>query len=105
MSQISPPIRIVLAGAALFLVVWMVALRPGGEEAETPAPAPNVQTGAPAQSAPGQAVQQAQGAAAATEANSAASAGTTTSTTEAPTANGVTPTNGTTAGQAKAPEA
>ena len=68
--------RIVLAGAVLFLVVWMVALRPGGEE-EVPAPAaaPNVQTGAPAVSAPGKTVEQAQAAADAAAANAAASAG------------------------------
>ena len=59
MSQISPPLRIALIAAVAFLAVWMVALRPSGEEpaAETsPAPAGNVATGAPAQSAPGTAV-------------------------------------------------
>ena len=78
MSQISPPLRIALIAAVAFLAVWMVALRPSGEEpaAETsPAPAGNVATGAPAQSAPGTAVQSAQNAAAATEGAAAARAG------------------------------
>jgi hypothetical protein len=70
MSQISPPLRIALAAAVVFLAVWMVALRPSSEEAVAPAtatPAPNLETGAPAESAPGQVVEQAQDAAATAE--------------------------------------
>ena len=41
MSQISPPIRIVLAVAVVFMAAWFVLLRPGAEPAvTTPAPAP-----------------------------------------------------------------
>jgi hypothetical protein len=55
-SQISPPIRIFLAVAALFLVAWMTVLKPKAPEvAPTPAPITtgNVATGKPAVSAPG----------------------------------------------------
>jgi hypothetical protein len=54
-SQISPPIRIFLAVAALFLVAWMTVLKPKAEVAPTPAPITtgNVATGKPAVSAPG----------------------------------------------------
>ena len=38
MSQISPPIRILLAGCVLFLAAWMTVLKPKAPEA-TPAPA------------------------------------------------------------------
>jgi hypothetical protein len=78
MSQISPPLRIALVAAVVFLAVWMVALRPSSEEAVEPAtatPAPNLETGAPAESAPGQVVEQAQGAAATADAAAAARAG------------------------------
>jgi hypothetical protein len=37
MSQISPPIRILLVGCVLFLAAWMTVLKPKGE---APAPAP-----------------------------------------------------------------
>ena len=41
MSQISPPIRILLAVAVVFMAAWFVLLRPGSEPAvTTPAPAP-----------------------------------------------------------------
>ena len=40
MSQISPPIRIVLVVAVAFMAAWFVFLRPGGETAAPPAPAP-----------------------------------------------------------------
>ena len=50
MSQVSPPIRILLAASVLFMAVYFVALRPGAEEpAATPAPG-----AAAPQSAPGQ---------------------------------------------------
>jgi hypothetical protein len=40
MSQISPPIRIVLAVGLVFMAVWFVFLRPGAESVAPPAPAP-----------------------------------------------------------------
>jgi hypothetical protein len=56
-SQISPPIRIVLAAAALFLVAWMTVLKPKSADSTPPTPAPitsgNVATGKPAVSMPG----------------------------------------------------
>lgn len=36
MSQISPPIRILLAASILFMAAWFVLLRPGAEEPVTP---------------------------------------------------------------------
>lgn len=82
MSQISPPLRIVLALAVLFGVVYMVALKP--KNSATPAPAP-VATPAPAsasasdsnraQTGLGKAVEAARGAAAATERAQAAGSG------------------------------
>ena len=64
-SQISPPIRILLAVAALFLVAWMTVLKPkSAEVAPTPAPITkgNVATGKPAVSAPGKLAEKAKGA-------------------------------------------
>lgn len=70
MSQISPPLRIVLVGAVLFMAAWFTMLKPG-EETAPPATAPTdpaaqaaaaadgTNAGQPA-SAAGQAVQQAQ---------------------------------------------
>jgi hypothetical protein len=61
-SQISPPIRIVLVCAVAFLAAWMLFLRPKAPTASAPAaatPAPNVQTGAPAQSFAGKMAQRA----------------------------------------------
>jgi hypothetical protein len=74
-SQISPPMRILLAGAVVFLAVWFTLLRP--KSAEVPAsttttPAGNVNTGQPAVSGPGKAVEKAK--TAATEAEGAAKA-------------------------------
>jgi hypothetical protein len=66
-SQISPPIRILLVCAVAFLAAWMLFLKPKPASAPTTAaatPAPNVQTGAPAQTGFGKAVQLAKGAAA-----------------------------------------
>jgi hypothetical protein len=61
-SQISPPIRILLVCAVAFLGAYMLFLRPKDEVVPPADPAPNVQTGAPAQSGPGKAVEAAQGA-------------------------------------------
>jgi hypothetical protein len=65
-SQISPPIRIVLVLSIAVLGVYMLFLRPKAEVAPPAAPAPNTQTGAPAVSQPGKAVEAAQGAVKAT---------------------------------------
>ena len=66
MSQISPPIRIVLVASIAVLAVYMLFLRPKAEVAPPATPAPNVQTGAPAVSQPGKIAQAAQGAVKAT---------------------------------------
>jgi hypothetical protein len=74
-SQISPPMRIVLGVAVAFVVVYLVALRPKAEvapPAPAVAPAGNVNTGKPAVTGAGKAVQAAKRAAAATEAQQAA---------------------------------
>jgi hypothetical protein len=70
-SQISPPIRIVLAVAVVFLAAWMTVLKPKSDTSTPPAPTPagNVNTGAPAQTGFGKAVEAAKGAAAATDAH------------------------------------
>jgi hypothetical protein len=72
-SQISPPIRIVLAAAVLFLAAWMTVLKPKSDTSTPPAPTPagNVNTGAPAQTGFGKAVEAAKGAAAATDKHTA----------------------------------
>jgi hypothetical protein len=78
MSQISPPIRIVLVAAVAFLAAWMLFLRPKTEEIPPPAPAataPAKQPGTTAQSAPGKAVQAAENAKATAEGAAKASAG------------------------------
>jgi len=78
MSQISPPMRIMLAGALLFLAAWMTVLRPGPVEPEAPATSPTsapVVNGAAPQSAPGQAAAAAQNAAGTAEQAAAARAG------------------------------
>jgi hypothetical protein len=61
-SQISPPIRIVLVLAVAVLGAYMLFLRPKNEVPPPAEPAPNVQTGAPAVSKPGKIAQAAQGA-------------------------------------------
>src|SRR3954447_2658941 len=61
-SQISPPIRIVLVLAIAVTGVYMLFLRPKAEVVPPATPAPNVQTGAPAVSQPGKVAQAAQGA-------------------------------------------
>jgi hypothetical protein len=64
-SQISPPIRIVLAVAALFLVAWMTVLKPkSADPVTTPTPITtgNVANGKPAVSAPGKLAEKARSA-------------------------------------------
>jgi hypothetical protein len=75
MSQISPPIRILLVCVVAFMAAWMLFLRPktdaGAPAASTPAPAattPVEAGGAQADSLPGKAVEQANEAAAAQDA-------------------------------------
>jgi hypothetical protein len=75
MSQISPPIRILLVCAVAFMAAWMLFLRPstdaGTPAAEAPVPAanaPRVESGGPdAQSAAGKAVEAANDATAAAD--------------------------------------
>ena len=78
MSQISPPMRIVLIGAVVFLAAWVAFLRPGGDAGTTTpaatAPAATPAATATAESAAGKAVQNARRAADAASAASAASA-------------------------------
>jgi hypothetical protein len=73
-SQISPPMRILLAGAAVFLALWFTILRPKADEVPpaTTTTTGNVDTGQPAQSEPGKIVEKAK--TAATEAEGAAKA-------------------------------
>jgi hypothetical protein len=83
-SQISPPMRILLAGAVVFLAVWFTLLRPKASEdtsATTTTPAGNVNTGQPAQSEAGKIVEKAK--TAATEAEGAAKAAAGEATTDA----------------------
>jgi hypothetical protein len=64
-SQISPPIRIFLAVAVLFLVAWMTVLKPKAAEdvsAPTPITTGNVAAGKPAVSAPGKLAEKAKSA-------------------------------------------
>jgi hypothetical protein len=69
-SQISPPIRILVISAVALMAAWMLFLRPETEVVEpaTTTPAPNVQTGQPAVSEPGKVGQAAQDAVDATNA-------------------------------------
>jgi hypothetical protein len=62
-SQISPPIRIVLVAAVAFLAAYMLFLRPKEEPIPAAEPAPNVETGEPAVSDPGKVAEAAQEAA------------------------------------------
>jgi len=61
-SQISPPIRILVISAIALMAAWMLFLRPKTEVVEPAAttPAPNVATGQPAVSEPGKVGQAAQ---------------------------------------------
>lgn len=81
MSQISPPMRILLAGAVVFLAAWMLFLKPGGDTETAAAPATPAATPAGAASDPdgpkagtgiGRAVQSANGAAKTSDAANAA---------------------------------
>jgi hypothetical protein len=76
-SQISPPIRILIVSAVAFLAAWTLFLKPKSGASTEPAatPAPNVQTGAPAQSFAGKMAQKAKDAVA--KANGTKAAGTT----------------------------
>jgi hypothetical protein len=67
MSQISPPIRIVLVAAIALLAGWMLFLRPQAETVEPATTTTSMQPSA-AESAPGAAVEQAKAARAAVEA-------------------------------------
>ena len=84
-SQISPPMRILLAGAVVFLAVWFTLLRPKSDDvtpvAATPTPATgNVNTGEPAVSGPGKIVEKAKSAVSKAEGQAAAAAGEATAT-------------------------
>jgi hypothetical protein len=72
-SQISPPVRILLAGALVFLVAWFTVLRPKAPDI-TPAPPVATATGTPTDGL-GRAVAKARGAAATAEAAGEAAAG------------------------------
>jgi cytoskeletal protein RodZ len=84
MSQISPPLRILLIGSVVFVAAWFAFLRPGGETAPTPSTSTSTSTvpakdpSQTASSSVGRAVQKAETAKAQTEAAAAASAGQTT---------------------------
>ena len=62
MSQISPPIRILLLVAIAFMGVYMLFMRPKDEAIPPANPAPNTQTSEPAVSEPGKVAEAAQGA-------------------------------------------
>jgi protein-tyrosine-phosphatase len=61
-SQISPPIRILLVVAVAFMGVYMLFMRPKEEVIPPAEPAPNTQTSEPAVSEPGKVAEAAQGA-------------------------------------------
>jgi hypothetical protein len=73
MSQISPPIRILLVCAIAFLAAWMLFLRPKAEPA--PSPDPAAVTGTPAAKDPGATTQSGAGAAVQSATGAAAKAG------------------------------
>jgi hypothetical protein len=83
-SQISPPMRILLAGAAVFLALWFTILRPKAAEVPpaTATPTGNVNTGQPAQSEAGKIVEKAKSAATEAEGAAKAAAGETTDATK-----------------------
>jgi hypothetical protein len=94
-SQISPPLRILIAGAVVFLALWFTVLRPksGGDAtptaAATPTPATgNVNTGTPAVSGVGKVVQNAKTTVAGAEQSAKAAAGEATATAPATTSTG-----------------
>jgi hypothetical protein len=61
-SQISPPIRIVLVAAVAFIGVYMMFMRPKEEVIPPAEPVPNTQSSEPAVSEPGKVAEAAQGA-------------------------------------------
>jgi hypothetical protein len=71
-SQISPPIRILLVVAVGLIAAWMFVLKPKDEPVAPSTPAPNTQTGEAAVSDPGKVAEAAQGAVAATNAKTQA---------------------------------
>lgn len=73
MSQISPPIRILLVAVVGLMAAWMLFLRPKAvEEPVTATPVPNVDSGQPAVSEPGKLAQAAKNAADASNAQTEA---------------------------------
>src|SRR6476661_120068 len=81
MSQISPPLRILLIGCVVFMAAWFAFLKPGGNTASTPAATPAATTvpakdpNAKTSTALGHDVQKAVAAKQQTEAAQAASSG------------------------------
>jgi hypothetical protein len=86
--------RILIAGAVVFLAVWFTLLRPKADvaPATTTTPAGNVNTGAPAESTAGKIVEKAKSAATTAEGAAKAAAGESTATTTPQTAAGSTTT-------------
>jgi hypothetical protein len=71
MTEISPPVRILLIAVVAFMATWMLFLRPKPEDIPPPsAPAPATQPGSNATSGPGKAVQEAANARAQADARS-----------------------------------
>lgn len=60
MSQISPPIRILLVLAIAVTGIYMLFMRPKADVVPPATPAPNVQTSEPAVSKPGKIAESAQ---------------------------------------------
>jgi hypothetical protein len=104
-SQISLPIRIVVAVAVIFMAAWMTVLKPKAEEPIAPLPAGNVANGQPAVSEPGKLAEAAKSAV--DSANAKAAAGEAAATGSAPSATGTATEapSATTAGAAGTPAA
>ena len=81
MSQISPPVRILLIGCVVFMAAWFAFLKPGGGSDVAPAASPAATTvpakdpNAKTSTSLGAAVQKAEGAKQAAESQAAANAG------------------------------
>jgi hypothetical protein len=93
MSQISPPLRILIIGSVVFLAAWFAFLRPGGgtsststPAAATPQPLSQNANGPAAKTSLGRAVQAAHRAANASDAQTAADSGAAAPSTSAPAA-------------------
>jgi hypothetical protein len=71
-SQISPPIRILVIGVLGLVAAWMLVLKPKEEPTEPAAPVPNVQSSEPAVSEPGKVAEAAKAAVGATNAKTQA---------------------------------